>query len=320
MKMYDVITFGSITIDVFLGTEAMERKGKLEYPVGTKIHIRDIDFKVGGCGINVALGLKSLGIRPALLGKYGDDHNTVIIKEKLRREKLPFLGPPGKGKTGYSIILDSVRHNRTILRYRGASDELKPQELKTSKIMSKWLYLSSSKGDTFESQKVVVDLALKKGIKIAYNPGIYECMNGRKDIRKILRATDLIILNMGEAVALSKKANPIDILVAIRRMGPKIVCITDGGKEVFCYEKGEVYRLKPHKIKIKERTGAGDAFSAGLIAGMVRETGIEYALQLGLANSESVVKYFGATNKLLSWREASQIIKKNPVKITKEIA
>jgi len=57
--------------------------------------------------------------------------------------------------------------------------------------------------------------------------------------------------------------------------------------------------LKPHKIKVVERTGAGDAYAAGFVAGIVAGKPIEKCLELGLKEGESVIRYVGAKNKLL---------------------
>jgi len=317
--MRDVITFGSITIDVFLGTEASESNGKLQYPVGTKINVSGVDFQTGGCGMNVAIGLKRLGCSTALLGKYGDDLNGKMVKQIIKDERIDFIGPSARGKTGYSVVLDSTRHNRTILHYRGASNELRPGEVDRSKLWSKWLYMASSKSITFETQKMTAALAQKRKIRIAYNPGIDECRKGRKHIGSMVKASKIMILNMEEAGTLSRKNKPVDMLKSIRRMGPEIVCITNGNKDIHAYEDGVAYTLSPHKFKITEATGAGDAFSAGFLAGMIRNKGIEFSLQLGLANSESVLRYFGAINKLLNWNEAVNIINKNPGRMRKAV-
>ena len=57
-----------------------------------------------------------------------------------------------------------------------------------------------------------------------------------------------------------------------------------------------------HKIKVVERTGAGDAFASGFVAGQIAGRSIMDSLKLGLKESESVIRYFGAKNKLLRMR------------------
>ena len=65
----------------------------------------------------------------------------------------------------------------------------------------------------------------------------------------------------------------------------------------------------PHNIKVVERTGAGDAFSSGFLAGWIKTQDIERALKIALANSESEIQYLGTHNKILTWEEANNKIK-----------
>ena len=58
----------------------------------------------------------------------------------------------------------------------------------------------------------------------------------------------------------------------------------------------------PHKIKVVERTGAGDAFASGFVAGQIANKTIEQSLALGLKESEAVIKYFGSKNNLLKMK------------------
>lgn len=82
-------------------------------------------------------------------------------------------------------------------------------------------------------------------------------------------------------------------------LGPKIIVITDKNNLISCSDGNEDYFLKPNKVKVVERTGAGDAFASGFVAGMIVGKTIPESLKLGLKESESVIRYFGAKNKLL---------------------
>ena len=315
--MFEAISFGSATVDVFMDTEAKERAGNLEYPVGTKILVNKLDFQTGGCGMNVAIGLRRLGIKSSFLGKIGSDENGKFLLNELKKENVPYIGPKPAGKTGYSIVLDSVKHNRTILHYRGAGNELYEKEIKKSSLNSEWLYSGSALGESFKTQKMMMDIVKKNNIKLAYNPGITECSGGRKGIEKMLLASTLLILNLEEAKALTKEKIVTSIMKKLLNYGPKIVCITDGPNEITCSDGTWLYALRPNKTRIVERTGAGDAFSSGLLAGLIRNKDIEFSMQLGLANSESVIQYFGSRNKLLSWKEAALTIRKRRGRIRK---
>ena len=95
-----------------------------------------------------------------------------------------------------------------------------------------------------------------------------------------------------------------DLLIGLHELGPKIIVITDKNKPISCYDyyKKKRYYLKPNKIKVVERTGAGDAFASGFVAGLIRNKTIMQCLKLGLNESESVIRYFGAKNKLLRFK------------------
>ncbi|MBI2142555.1 hypothetical protein HYU15_03655, partial [Candidatus Woesearchaeota archaeon] len=50
--------------------------------------------------------------------------------------------------------------------------------------------------------------------------------------------------------------------------------------------------------------------------GIIKRNDMKFALQLGVANAESVISHFGAHNRLLTWKEAAERIRRQPAKIT----
>src|SRR3990170_4582134 len=112
--MYDVITIGSATVDVFANTdsELIDIKTKdsemkfLCYHTGSKILIKQLNFTTGGGGTNTAVSCSRLGLKTAYLGNVGNDENGKKIIDELKREKIDFIGTSDKvHKTNYSIVL-----------------------------------------------------------------------------------------------------------------------------------------------------------------------------------------------------------------------
>jgi len=207
-----------------------------------------------------------------------------------------------KVSNGYSIILDSKEDNRTILTYKGPNNDLSMDELKLRKIKTKWIYYSSLLEKSFKTQiQLARYLRKKRKVKLAFNPSEYLIKRKFEEIKDLLRITEILILNKEEARMLTKDN---DLLKGLNRLGPKIIVITDRNKPMQCYDSysGEIYKLKPNKIKVIERTGAGDAFASGFVAGIIVKKSISECLKLGLRESESVIKYFGAKNKLLTMK------------------
>lgn len=325
--MYDVITVGSSTVDVFAKTEFIEeikirsQKGVtnlIAYPIGSKILINELNFTTGGGGTNTAVSFARLGDKVAWLGVLGNDENADFIIRDLKKEKVDVLAYKEKGISGYSVILDSLEHDRTILAYKGVNNQFSYNKVNLKRLKTRWFYLSSMMGDAFDSLVRLARFAEKNKIKIAFNTSEYLAKKGAGYLKEILKRTDILVLNYEESGYLVPSNDTKTRLKGLCGLGPKIVVITNGHKDLNCYDGKFWYTGKPHDVKVVETTGAGDAFASSFLAGMIKKDDIEFAIRLGIINSESVIRHHGAKTKLLSWNEALKMLKKNPVKVLKK--
>jgi len=295
---FDVVTFGSGVVDVFASTGVAEKKGRLDLEVGSKYLIDGLRVEVGGGGTNCAVAFARFGLKTGCICKVGEDANGIEVLTALRSEKVKFLGKVGEGNTGYSMIVDSKKKNRTILTFKGASNDVSLIDIKRFK--SQWLYYSSLLGKSFVAQKKLARQFVAGGGRLAFNPSSYSIE--KQDIRGLLRLCYVLVLNKEEAVELAKKykGKGKNVLEKLGSLGPKVVVVTDKDKAVRCYDGVKMYKVVPHKGKrVVERTGAGDAFAAGFVAGMVRGHPIKECLDLGVMESEAVLAHYGAKNNLL---------------------
>lgn len=335
--MYDIITVGSATVDVFIHTDPKQTEiikhkdhNDVAYMLGSKILVQKLSVFTGGGGTNTAVGFSRLGLKTGYIGSLGNDENSKIILDELKREKISFLGHTANilksdslnnKSTGYSVILDSIKEDRTIFAYKGANDFLNPQviekKIKNGIIKTKWFYFCSMIGQSFESQKKLVKYASKNNIKIVYNPSLYITKNGYKPIYEILKHTEILIFNKEEAESLLNKNFLESDFLSQKRffskisgLGPKIVVITDGKNGCYVYDSKDksIYLSKPKPIKILETTGAGDAFSVGFVSGLLLKKTIPDAIKLGMSNAESVIQHLGAKNILLDSSKIKKII------------
>ena len=234
-----------------------------------------------------------MGLKTGYIGKVGIDGNGDKVMHSLKKEKIEFLGRR-ESYSDVSIILDSKEHNRTILAYKKMNNMIKFTGIK--KFKTKWLYFSTMLGESFRTQ---LKLARKLRVKLAFNPTEY--LIKEYNLKPLLKLVDVLILNREEAELLVKKG---DLLNGLHKLGPCIVCITNGSKDTICSDKKRRCNIKPHKnIKVVEKTGAGDAFASSFVTGIIKGLSIEKSLKLGLINSESVIQHFGPKNKLLKWGE-----------------
>jgi len=319
--MYDVITVGSSTVDAFAETDKkFLKKGKFCFDIGSKILIKDLIFEVGGGGTNSAVALSRLGLKVAYLGKLGRGENSKRILNLLKEEKIDTsLVSRENARTGFSVILDAKGKDRTILTYKGSNEDLAINDLRFEYLNTSWFYFASMTGKSFETQKKLAEYAQEKGIRIAYNPSSYITEKGIAYLKPIINKTELLIMNNEEAAMLSKTKDIKKTLKFLHSQGPRIVVITNGAKDVSIYNGESMFVVKPHKIKVVETTGAGDAFASSFLAGIIKTEDIEFSIQLALVNSESIITHYGAKKNLLKMGEAIRNIKKNPgrIKVTK---
>ena len=321
--MYDVVTVGSATVDVFVDTDSglikiktkKEEEELIAYPSGGKQLIKKLTFLTGGGGTNTAVAFSRLGHKVGYLGKLGNDTNAKIVLDFLKKEKVDFLGTQGGDMTGYSVILDSIEHDRTILTYKGAIDTLKFSEINLRKLKTKWFYFSALVGKSFRILEELSDFAKKHKIKIAFNPSSYLAEKGSKYLEQVLKNTTILVLNKEEAELIVGKGEVRDLLWKLHVLGPNIIVITDSKNGCYCYHNKKFYHIVAHKINVVEATGAGDSFAAGFLAGIIKKDNVKFALELGLVNAESVIMHKGAKDGLLTYRQAIAYMKKKPAKI-----
>lgn len=324
--MYDVITVGSNTVDVFAQTDSELIKIKtrdseeelLAYPLGTKILIEDLEFMIGGGGTNTGVAFSRLGLKTGYLGKIGKDENGLKIFKLLKRENIDFLGTLGN-ISGYSVILDSIEEDRTILTYKGCNNDLDFKELDLKKLDTKWFYFASMMGKSFKTLKKLAKHASKKKIKVAFNASSYLAEKGFAKLKSILENVNVFILNKEEAELVSGKGEIKNLLKKIKLESMDYVVITDGPRGAYCYDGSRIYHVKPKKNrKVKETTGAGDAFASTFVAGLVKEKDVKKCLKMAVINTESVINNYGAKNILLKKSTLMKKVSKDRRKIRVE--
>lgn len=321
--MYDVITVGSGTIDVFIWTESADmfrRKKQKEicFPIGSKILIKKLNVDTGGGGTNTAVALARLGLKTAWLGKLGNDKNGKRVLERVRSEGVDFIGTYDGEMTGQSIIIDSrLEKDRTILAYKGVNDKLRFEKIGLGKLRAKWFYLCAMEGESLKTLFKLADFAKRNKIRVIFNPSSYLAKQGMAFLKRIVDKCDILVLNKEEAQYLVGSGDINALLKKLQRH-VKLAVITDGPNGAFAYNGIYKYSIRPRKVRVVETTGAGDAFASSFLAGIILKRDVEYALQLGQANAESKIQHVGAKNGLLKAHEANEILRMHPVKVRKE--
>ncbi|MBQ6355447.1 carbohydrate kinase family protein [Candidatus Saccharibacteria bacterium] len=272
--------------------------------VGTKVDIDKISYEVGGGATNAAVTFVRHGHESVILSNVGRDIAAEAIRACLDDEGIDSSYiETVRENTGCSVILlDSKSGERTILTHRGASarfDNLSEKCL--DNISPDWLYVTSLRGD-MTTLKRFFKYAKKNDIRVMFNPGKLE-LEHKSDLTKLLEYVDVLLVNKREAAQIVPGETLEELLSRLKNY-LRTVIITDGQMGAIARDGSKTYRFGLYEdLKVKDTTGAGDAFGSGFLAHFAAGYSFKDSLVFASANSTSVVSKLGAKTGILTGRE-----------------
>lgn len=321
--MYDILTVGTATRDIFIESTDLKRVNDPEhlkklgfisgeaqcFPRGAKIQVGRPTVAVGGGAANAAVTFARQGFKTASLFVIADDALGKEVLADMKKEHIAALPVIDKKKgTAFSVVLLSPDGERTILNYRGASEDLKKSDIVGKAPKSRWVYIAPGN----IPYSVIFDLARSlraAGSKIAINPSRAYIERGTKGLAPLLKLMDVVILNREEAAQLSgvPYEDEAGLLTAFDTIVPGIAVLTEGTEGVLVADGKNVYRagIFPQK-NIADRTGAGDAFGSAFVATLASAKApfgaalIKEAIRRASANATSVIEKVGAQEGILT--------------------
>lgn len=339
--MFDVITIGSATMDVFVECDdanivsASTKCAKSEfmcYPYGAKVEITEFTSNTGGGGVNTALNFANLGFSTSAICKIGDDIYSKGVLEALQKSTLDLSNviQDKSVSTGFSIILLSFQGDRTVLAQRGANATLKKSEINFEAIkQAKFLYIAPLSGESNKVLTSIVDFAGENGINVCFNASTTSLKRGFEYIKKIIDNAQIVVMNKEEASLCTKiQVRPdsrtekfsselihIDIKEMLKKLkvnDKQIIVITDGKDGAYAFDGKDFYQCPNFPASVVSTLGAGDAFASTFCAALHRTNNdIGKSLTYASVNSASVVSNFGASEGFLTFDEIEQKLKEN---------
>ena len=297
--MFDTISIGSATLDVFLKSNEFsvhtDESGEeyLQLLYGSKMDADDFALQSGGGATNTAVGLARLGLRSSVLAEIGTDLPGKIVVTELEEEGVDtsLLVREADEHTAISALLIDSTGDRSVVTARGAAYMLTESDLPLESLQANWIHISSV-GSIGVVQKVAAHCK-KKRIRFSWNPGSGELQafeDGQLHLSEIYPT--VLFLNAEEAESIVNAGHDLET-------GGTTVVITEGKDGGKFYEHGKWTRFRSVETKMVQATGAGDAFATGVIAAYLHDRLSSEAMRWGAQNSASVVSKMGAKTGLL---------------------
>ncbi len=326
-QMAKILAIGSVTKDTFLPTsegvlietpEDLLSQKKIAFELGAKYHISDKHEALGGCSINVAVGMVKLGFEVQCYAPIGEDETGKWIKKELQREKIgieKLVVIARHASDASSIVVDENSGDRVIFSGHDASEKF---EIKSERIEDcDLVFVGDLSGDWKKNLDTIISVAKAKKIPIAFNPREKAIQEDSQKIIEASSACDFLFINKDEALEIlagiqrNVSESETDLIKEFQKIGVKTVVLTDGVRGAWAGEKNEILHAEAIlQMATVDTTGAGDAFVSGFLAAYLKERDLAVALKWGIANSSSSVTQYGGQAGLLNESEIGDFIGK----------
>ncbi len=302
-RRFDVVVAGMAVADV-LGNPV--QFSNVPKPGGLKL-IDSITLSTGGNVSNVGIDLAKLGFRVGGITRVGDDAFGRYILGEYKKHRIIARGIviDSKAQTSATIVGIAGDGERTFLHTRGClknfrvSDMLKNlQMIKRAKIFV-FGYLGLLPETEKDLEVLFRTIKNETDAKILLDTG----GNPRKHAKRFasfIRHVDYFIPSYEEALALTGERKPERMIRFFRTAGAAgVVGIKLGAKG--CLISGSDFTEYVHAYPVSQvvdTTGAGDAFIAGFIAGILKGFGPLAAAHIGNRVAAECVTAVGASTAI----------------------
>lgn len=279
----DVVVVGDINVDIVAPIDHYPERG------GHGL-AGEMKLQSGGSAANTAATLGRLGVRVAMFGRVGDDPLAERALRALSEVSVDISGVvrDRDAVTGLFFVTVTPDGERTMFGGRGANARLLPPDLDGEVIRStQWLYLSgypllSPSGEATLSR--AADIAREAGVPVSFDAGIGPATRDwREAVLRLAAAADVLFPNELEVRALTTEADAHAAVRKLRTHPRQTVALKRGSRGCLLVDASNAWEVPAFLVRVRDTTGAGDAFNAGIIAG--RLGGLDCSASAVLANA-----------------------------------
>jgi ribokinase len=287
MTKFAVIGFGALNVDTLLKVDKIASAEEESF-------IHDYTEACGGSAANTLVGLARLGCKVGFIGKVADDHEGQLQIDCFKKEGVDTDGiiHASKGKSGVCLGFVDKKGARALYINPGVNDQIEFRELQAPYITdTQFLHLSSFVGEkSFRAQKKLMSL-LPDTVKISFDPGSLYAQKGLAAIEPIIQNSFVMMPNSVELELITGESDIPKGAQMLLDMGVEIVAVKMGDKGCYVSNGVEKKTIQPFKVPVVDTTGAGDAFNAGFLYGLIQDKTLAECGRLGnFVASRSVMK------------------------------
>jgi ribokinase len=294
MSRFDVVGFGALNVDKLFKVNRIPAAEEESFVTGST-------ETCGGSAANTVVGLARLGCRAGFIGRVADDREGKMLTGEFRKEGVNTNGitVAEQGRSGTVMGFVDEKGDRALYIDPGVNDEIEFNETSRKHVsQTRFLHLTSFVGEkSFQTQKRIVE-TLSENVKVSFDPGALYARKGFATLRLIVRRTHVVLPNAGELKLLTGKTEYRKGTEALLNEGVHIVAVKLGSEGCYVASREENHLIEPVKVKVVDTTGAGDAFNAGFLYGLIRRKSLRECGRIGNFVASRCIMKMGARTAL----------------------
>ncbi len=291
MSVKEVIGLGALNYDVLYVVERIASGGE-------EVGIIDVMKVPGGSAANTTVALSRLGVDAGFVGIVGKDEEGELILEEFSKEGVETRIIKEEGYTGAAIGFIDAEGERALYIHSGVNAKLHIENI-DMEFIENARFLHTSSFVNKEQLEMQCELAREIKSKLSFSPGMLCFTYELEDLTVIIERSEVVFLSLKELKSLMKDDNYEKGAEVLLNIGAKIVCVTLGEKGSYVADStGESHLIDAYPTDVVDTTGAGDAFAAGFLYGLLHEKGIYESAKTGNLVASFCIREYGCRKGL----------------------
>ena len=292
-----VLGFGALNLDRIYYVDRIVRPDEEGFISSTENH-------PGGSAANTIVGLSRLGTKTGYIGKVAKDESGRILLDDLLSEGVDTtdvgIANNQNDRSGECLIMVDGRGDRGILVDPGVNDNISTADVDMDQINSAALIHMTSfvcrNSDT--SLKTQKHVAVRTTADISLDPGTLYAERGMEALMEFISRARVVLPSDHELQLMTGCGDVREGASMLINAGAQWVAVKMGAQGCYVTDGTIQKQIPAQKVVVVDTTGAGDAFNAGFIYGMLQGKDIVTCALMGNITASIKITKRGARSGL----------------------
>lgn len=290
---FDVIGIGALNVDKLYMVEQIAKEDE-------ESSVIDFAEACGGSAANTMVGLARLGLKTGYVGKVARDREGRLLLGDFKKEKVDTHGivAAKNGRSGVVMGFVDRKGERALYIDAGVNSTIILDEINLEYANNTaFMHVTSFVGEkAFQVQRKLMT-TLSGDVKISLDPGRLYAERGLSALERIIERCYIVFPNEHELKLLTGEDHVKGAEILLGK-GVNIVAVKLGPKGCYVTNGLEKHLIPRYPVRVVDTTGAGDAFCAGFLYGLIKNKSLRQCGKLGNYVASKCIEKIGARTGL----------------------